>query len=202
MPAYTSEQPRPNNGGHYTAIWRQHELGTWYEYDNDQVNIANFRKMCHGVCTVKMHLQRAATILFYIVSKPPTSVNTSNLSDIDGNEGSINSNENSHRSRFSDIAGDNNNIQSDAQNDVVICEVGCNSDRTRIGEVSISVISALIKLYHMIHFTSLFVINSSCYSRRLKEQRQRLHFHPKLIVQMKMTLQHQMMMMISFNQRV
>ena len=96
-------------------------------------------------------------------------VDTSNLSGIDENEGSINSNEISHRSRFSDNAHDNNNIQSNAQNDVVMDDVGCNSDRTRIEEVSIPVISAPIKLYHMIHFTSLFVINSSCYSRRLKE---------------------------------
>jgi hypothetical protein len=155
--------------------------------------------MCHGVRTVKVHLQRAATILFYI-SKPPTLVDTSNLSGTDGNEGSINSNENSHRLKFSDNAHDDNNIQSNAQNNVVMDDVGCNSDETWIEEVSIPVISAPIKLYHMIHFTSLFVINSSCYSRRLKEQRQRLHFHPKLIVQMRRTLQHQMMMMISFNQ--
>ncbi len=108
--ASVNHHPRPSNGGHYTAICRQHESGMWYEYDDDQVNIANFSKMCHGIRTVKMHLQRAATILFYIVSKPPTSVDTSNLSKIDGNEGSINSNENSHQSRFSDVAGDNNNI--------------------------------------------------------------------------------------------
>ncbi len=92
--------------------------------------------MCHGLRTVKVHLQRAATILFYI-SKPPTLVDTSNLSGIDGNEGSINSNENSHRSRFSDNAHDDNNIQSNAQNNVVMDDVGCNSDQIRIEEVSI-----------------------------------------------------------------
>ncbi len=57
--ASVNHHTQPNNGGHYTAICQQHESGRWYEYDDDQVNMANFIKMCHGVLTVKM-------ILFYI----------------------------------------------------------------------------------------------------------------------------------------
>jgi hypothetical protein len=99
--------------------------------------MANFIKMCRGVPTVKMKYQRAATILFYIKrSKPTTSSDTSNLSEIDEIDHSMNSHENSDRSRSSDNAKDDNN---NAQNNVVICDVGCNSDRTRIEEVSIPV---------------------------------------------------------------
>jgi hypothetical protein len=62
--ASVNHHTQPNIGGHYTAICQQHELGRWYRYDDDQVNMANFIKMCHRVPTVKMKYQRAATILF------------------------------------------------------------------------------------------------------------------------------------------
>jgi uncharacterized UBP type Zn finger protein len=137
LTASVNHHTQPNNGGHYTAICQQHESGRWYEYDDDQVNMANFIKMCHGVPTVKMKYQRAATILFYIKrSKPTSSSDTSNFSEIDEIDHSMNSHENSNRSRSSDNAKDDNN---NAQNNVVICDVGCNSDRTRIEEVSIPV---------------------------------------------------------------
>ncbi len=98
--------------------------------------MANFIKMCRGI-PVKMKYQRAATILFYIKRSKPTSLSdTSNFSKIDEIDHSMNLHENSDRSRSSDNAKDNNN---NAQNDVVICDVGCNSDRTRIEEVSIPV---------------------------------------------------------------
>jgi hypothetical protein len=71
------------------------------------------------------------------------------LSKIDGNDNSINTLESSYQSKKGD-----NNIQSDAQNDVMICDGGCNSEQTRIEEVSIPLISAPIELYHMSHFTS------------------------------------------------
>jgi hypothetical protein len=64
--ASVNHYPQPNNGGHYTAICQQHELGRWYEYDDAQVKMANFIKMSHGIPKVKMQYQRSATILFYI----------------------------------------------------------------------------------------------------------------------------------------
>jgi hypothetical protein len=62
--ALVNHHPRPNNRGHYTAICWQHESGTWYEYDDDQENIANFSKMCHGICTLKSAKSCNNLILF------------------------------------------------------------------------------------------------------------------------------------------
>ncbi len=60
---------------------------------------------------VKVPLQRAASMLFY-VNKGPTYVNSNDLSGINGDENSTNSDERSLRSRFSDNDGDENNIDS------------------------------------------------------------------------------------------
>jgi hypothetical protein len=60
---------------------------------------------------VKIPLQRAASMLFY-VNKGPTSVDSNDLSGINGDENSTNSDERSFCSRFSDNDGDENNIDS------------------------------------------------------------------------------------------
>jgi hypothetical protein len=75
------------------------------------VKVANFTKIIQGVCTVKVPLQRAALMLFY-VNKGLTSVNSNDLSGINGDENSTNSDERSLRLRFSDNDGDKNNIDS------------------------------------------------------------------------------------------
>ncbi len=60
---------------------------------------------------MKVPLQRAASLLFY-VNKGPTSVNSNDLSKINGDENSTNSDKRSLCSRFSDDDGDKNNIDS------------------------------------------------------------------------------------------
>ena len=60
---------------------------------------------------MKVPLQRAALMLFY-VNEEPTSVDSNDLSGINGDENSTNSDERSLRSRFSDNDGDKNNIDS------------------------------------------------------------------------------------------
>jgi hypothetical protein len=75
------------------------------------VKVVNFTKIIQGVCTVKVPLQRAASILFY-VNKGPTSVDSNDLSGINGDENSTNSDERSLHLRFSDNDGDKNNIDS------------------------------------------------------------------------------------------
>ncbi len=115
---------------------------------------------------MKVEYQRSATILFYIEqSKPPSLDDMSVLSKNDENDNSINKLESSYQSKTG-----NNNIQSDAQNDFMVCDEGCNSKQTRIDKVSIPLISAPIELYYMIHFDSSFFINSLCYSRRMQVQ--------------------------------
>jgi hypothetical protein len=73
--ATINHQPTTKNQGHFTMVSRQHDLGIWYEYDNERVKVANFTKIIQGICMVKVPLQRAALMLFY-VNKGPTSVNT------------------------------------------------------------------------------------------------------------------------------
>jgi hypothetical protein len=75
------------------------------------VKVASFIKIIQGICTVKVPLQRASSMLFY-VNKGPTSVNSNYLSGINGDENSTNSDERSLRLRFSDNDGDKNNIDS------------------------------------------------------------------------------------------
>jgi hypothetical protein len=53
---------------------------------------------------------------------------------------------------------------------ITMGDVGGTSAQARIDEVRVSVISAPIKLHHMIHFNILVYIISSCYSRRLNIQ--------------------------------
>ena len=81
-------------------------------------------------------MPKALSACYIKRSKPTSSSDTSNFSKIDEIDQSMNLHENSNRSRSSDNAKDNNN---NTQNNVVICDVGCNSDRTRIEEVSIPV---------------------------------------------------------------
>ncbi len=75
------------------------------------MKVANFTKIIQGICTVKVPLQRAALMLFY-VNKGPTSVDSNDLSGINGDEKSTNSDERSLHSRFSDNDGDKNIIDS------------------------------------------------------------------------------------------
>jgi hypothetical protein len=75
------------------------------------VKVANFTKIIQGVYTVKVPLQRPALMLFYI-NKGPTSVDSNDLSRINGDENSTNSDERSLRSRFPNNDGDENNIDS------------------------------------------------------------------------------------------
>jgi hypothetical protein len=42
--ASVNHNTQPNNGGHYTAICQQHELGRWCKYDDNQVNMAILSK--------------------------------------------------------------------------------------------------------------------------------------------------------------
>ncbi len=56
---------------------------------------------------------------------------------------------------------------------IMMGDVGGNSAQARIDEVRASVISAPIKLHHMIHFNILVFIISSCYSKRLNIQDRR-----------------------------
>ncbi len=71
----------------------------------------NFTKIIQGICTVKVPLQRAASMLFY-VNKEPTSVDSNDLSGINGDENSTNSDERSLCFKFSYDDGDENNIDS------------------------------------------------------------------------------------------
>ncbi len=109
--ATINHQPTSKHQGHHTKISRQHDLGIWYEYDDERVKVANFTKIIQGVCMGKVPLQRAASMLFY-VNKGPTSVDSNDLSRIYGDENSTNSDKRSLRSRFSDNDGDKNNINS------------------------------------------------------------------------------------------
>ncbi len=81
--ATINHQPTSKNQGHYTTISQQHDSGIWYEYDDEGVKVANFTKIIQGICMVKVPLQRAASMLFYI-NKGPTSVDSNDLSGLMG----------------------------------------------------------------------------------------------------------------------
>ncbi len=94
------------NGGHYTAICKQHDSGVWYFYNNAEVQRSNFSKIHRGVCKVKVDVQRAATLLFCIRGEP-IQVDTSIVSRVDDNDdGSTNSTDKSQASNYSYIAND------------------------------------------------------------------------------------------------
>ncbi len=109
--ATKNHQSTSKNQGHYYTISQQHDSGIWYEYDDERVKVANFTKTIQGICTMEVPLQRTASMLFYI-NKGPTSVDSNDLSGINGDENSTNSDERSLRLRFSDNDGDKNNIDS------------------------------------------------------------------------------------------
>jgi hypothetical protein len=61
-----NHKPIGQNGGHYTAICKQHDSGVWYFYNDVEVQRSNFSKIHRGICKVKVDVQGAATLLFYI----------------------------------------------------------------------------------------------------------------------------------------
>jgi ubiquitin C-terminal hydrolase len=77
-----------NNQCHYTAICKQHDSGVWYDYNNAEVQRSNFSKIHRGVCKVKVDVQRAATLLFYI-RRQPIQVDTSIVSRVDDNNDAV-----------------------------------------------------------------------------------------------------------------
>jgi hypothetical protein len=95
------------NGGHYTAICKQHHSGVWYSYSDDDVKKSDFTKLLKGgVPTAKVAFQRQATLLFYI-RKQSAQVDASLVAGDDGNDDvSTNSTHNSRTSRFSALAND------------------------------------------------------------------------------------------------
>jgi hypothetical protein len=128
--------------------------------------------MNRGICTVKVDVQRAATLLFYI-RRQPIEVDASIVGRVDDNDdGSTNSTDKSITSKFSDIANDKVTTHSNAQNKDDIDDdhqiegnmtTGLDQD-----QVCVSVISPPIVLYHIVHFTDLFVIHSCSTFRRLQ----------------------------------
>jgi hypothetical protein len=147
-------------------------MRTSHEYDDAEVQRSNFSKMNRGVRTVKVDFQQAATLLFYI-RRQPIQVDASIVSRVDdNNDGSTNSTDKSRTSNFSDIANDEVTTHSNAQN-----KDDKDDDRHIEGnmttgldqdQVCVSVISAPIILYHIAHFTDLFVIHSCSTFRRLQ----------------------------------
>ena len=63
---------KPNGEGHYTAVCRKDICGQWYNYDDEEVTVANFTRR-NGLGEVKVEYRRAATILFYLKRGKPTS---------------------------------------------------------------------------------------------------------------------------------
>ena len=147
-------------------------MRTSHEYDDAEVQRSNFSKIHRGVCKVKVDVQRAATLLFYI-RRQPIQVDTSIVSRVDdNNDGSTNSTDKSRTLKFSDIANDEVTNHSNAQNEDDIDDdrqiernmmKGLDQD-----QVCVSVISPPVILYHIVHFTDLFVIHSCSTFRRLQ----------------------------------
>jgi hypothetical protein len=145
-------------------------IQVWYEYNDAEVKMSNFSKMNRGVRTVKVDVQQAATLLFYI-RRQPIEVDASIGRVDDNDDGSTNSTDKSRTSKFSDIANDKVTTHSNAQNKDDIDDdrqiegnmtTGLDQD-----QVCVFVISAPIILYHIVHFTDLFVIHSCSTFRRL-----------------------------------
>jgi hypothetical protein len=178
-------------GGHYTAICKQHNSGVWYNYDDHVVTKSNFSKSFKGVPTAKNDFQRKAGLLFYI-RRPPTQDDTSILTGFDGNDdSSTNSGDKSRASKISAVGNDGDSTQANTQNDDEQdddCHIGQNMttglDQDKVNsstsndeaslfpskdgsEVRLSIISAPIELNHTVHFNILVFVISSCYSRKL-----------------------------------
>jgi hypothetical protein len=113
--------PKSNDGGHFTAICKQHRSGMWYSYDDDEVKMSSFSKSDKGIPTAKKDFQRNAALLFYI-RQEPNQVDASIVTGVDGNNaGSTNSTRNSRTSKFTDfVNADNttkNGVSSSISND-------------------------------------------------------------------------------------
>ena len=179
--ATINHKPIGQNGGHYTAICKQHDSGVWYFYNDAEVQRSNFSKIQRGVRKVKVDVQRAATLLFYI-RREPIQVDTSIVNRVDDNDdGSTNSTEKLRGSNFSYIANDDTINNSNAHN-----EDDNNDDRhieqnitTGLDQdqVCVSLFSAPIIIPYR-HFTTqltplsfsavLLLCRSVCTSRRLQ----------------------------------
>jgi hypothetical protein len=156
--------PRGKNGGHYTAICKQHHSGVWYQYDDHGVTVSDFSKSYKGVPTVKKEFQRATALLFYI-RRQPTQVDASIVTGVDGNDdGSTNSTHNSRTSKISVFANANITTQSNAQNDNDKdddCHIEGNmTTALDQDKVCVSVISAPIILYRIVHVSYINVLHS------------------------------------------
>ncbi len=105
-----------NDGGHFTAICKQHRSGMWYSYDDQDVKTSTFSKSVKGVPKAKKEFQQAAELLFYI-QKESTQVDASLVTGVDGNDhGSTYSTHNSRTSRFSAFGSANITTQINTHN--------------------------------------------------------------------------------------
>jgi hypothetical protein len=86
-------------------------------YNDAEVQRSNFSKIQRGVRKVKVDVQQAATLLFYI-RREPIQVDTSIVNGVDDNDdGSTNSTEKLRGLNFSYIANDDTFNNSNAHND-------------------------------------------------------------------------------------
>lgn len=165
--AAINRYPDKKDGGHFTAICKQHCSGEWYSYDDRDVKRSKLSKSVKGVPTVRADFQRHAALLFYI-RQEPTQVDASIVTGVDGNDdGSTNSTRNSRTSKFSDFENADITTQSIAQNDNdkehdhhIEGNITTAQNRDKVCE---SVISAPIILYHIVHFSYINVLQPGYY---------------------------------------
>ncbi len=62
--ATVNHKPSKKNDGHYTAVNKSQTLKSWYEYDNDIVDLVKFVK--RNTYSMLMNFQKTAYILFYV----------------------------------------------------------------------------------------------------------------------------------------
>lgn len=161
--AEINRYPNRTDGGHFTAICKQHCSGVWYSYDDQDVKTSKFSKSVKGVPTVRTDFQRHVALLFYI-RQEPTQVDASIVTGVDGNnDGSTNSTRNSRTSKFSDFANADITSQSIALNDNdkeddshIEGNITTALNRDKVCE---SVFSAPIILFHIVvHFSYINVL--------------------------------------------
>jgi hypothetical protein len=116
---------------------------------------------------VRADFQRHAALLFYI-RRQPTQVDASIVTGVDGNnDSSTNSTHNSRTSKISVFANANITTQSNAQNDNDKdddCHIEGNmTTALDQDKVCVSVISAPIILYHIVHFSYINVLQPGYY---------------------------------------
>jgi hypothetical protein len=62
--ASVNHRASKKNDGHYTAVSKSPTSGSWYKYDNDNVNLVKFVKGSNN--SVLMDFQKTTSILFYV----------------------------------------------------------------------------------------------------------------------------------------